>query len=359
MTPKIFITGTTGYVGGDALYALHKAHPEYEYTALVRNSDSGAKIASVYPSVRLVYGTLDDSELITSESSKANIVLHTADSSDHVGAANAIAAGLALSHTVTSPGFWIHLSGTGILTWSDKKHSRLGEALSTVPYDDLEGVSALTSLPDEAFHRNVDKIVLASNTAAVKTAIVCPPTIYGTGRGAGNVYSRQLNVLAKQTLKLGMAPIVGKGLSEWDNVHVTDLSDLFVLLVERAATWTDAQSSDDKEIWGEKGYFFAENGHHVWGELSKTVAGVAKQKGLIDKEATIPLSKDKVFEVGGFEGLSWGLNSRGIAKRASKFLGWKPTGPTLEEAIAEVMDGEARKLGLVKGHGEKVAEASK
>jgi hypothetical protein len=38
-------------------------------------------------------------------------------------------------------------------------------------------------LPDEAFHRNVDKIVLeagAQHAASVKTAVVCPPTIYGT-----------------------------------------------------------------------------------------------------------------------------------------------------------------------------------
>lgn len=37
-------------------------------------------------------------------------------------------------------------------------------------------------MPSEAFHRNVDEIVLkagSENASAVKTAIVCPPTIYG------------------------------------------------------------------------------------------------------------------------------------------------------------------------------------
>jgi hypothetical protein len=68
-------TGTTGYIGGDALYALEKTHPEYEYTALVRNSDKGAPIAALYPKIRLVYGTLDDSKLLEEESARAEIVL--------------------------------------------------------------------------------------------------------------------------------------------------------------------------------------------------------------------------------------------------------------------------------------------
>ena len=49
-------------------------------------------------------------------------------------------------------------------------------------YDDDEGVDKLTGLPDSAFHRDVDKVVLEAGNKysdRVKTAIVCPPTIYG------------------------------------------------------------------------------------------------------------------------------------------------------------------------------------
>ena len=68
-------TGATGYIGGDALFALEKAHPEYEHTAIVRDSDRGALVAAAYPSIRLVYGTLEDSKLLAEESSRADIVL--------------------------------------------------------------------------------------------------------------------------------------------------------------------------------------------------------------------------------------------------------------------------------------------
>ena len=95
----------------------------------------------------------------------------------------------------------------------------LGEAPHQPPYDDLEGVSALTSLPDKAWHREIDKLVLSAGSASVKTAIVCPPTIYGPGRGPDNTRSRQVYGLAKMTLEKGQAPILGKGLTEWDNVQ--------------------------------------------------------------------------------------------------------------------------------------------
>jgi hypothetical protein len=57
------------------LYALEKAHPDYEYTAMVRNSDKGALVAAAYPRIRLVYGTNDDTALLEEESARADIVI--------------------------------------------------------------------------------------------------------------------------------------------------------------------------------------------------------------------------------------------------------------------------------------------
>ena len=40
-----------------------------------------------------------------------------------------------------------------------------------------------------------------------------------------------------------------------------------------------------------------------------------------------------------------------------KYLGWKPTGRSLEDEIPYIIDGEAELLGIKKGHAEKVAGA--
>lgn len=71
---KLFVTGATGYIGGDALFAIASAHPEYEITALVRNSDKGVQVAKEYAKVKLVYGDLDNVELLEDEAKKADVV---------------------------------------------------------------------------------------------------------------------------------------------------------------------------------------------------------------------------------------------------------------------------------------------
>ena len=75
MLKLLHSTGSTGYIGGDALYEIVQAHPEYDVTCLVRNSDKGAKVGSQYAKVKLVYGTLDDAELLEEAARKADIVL--------------------------------------------------------------------------------------------------------------------------------------------------------------------------------------------------------------------------------------------------------------------------------------------
>ncbi|KAK4615487.1 Oxidase ucsJ [Fulvia fulva] len=342
MAPKIFITGVTGYIGGDALYALNKAHSDYEYSALIRSEEKAAPVKKAYPDLRVVIGGLDDSQIISDEAAKADIVLHTADASDHEGAAKAIAEGLATGHSKERPGFWLHTGGTGILTYFDTRDEKLGEWNEKI-FNDWSGVEELTTLPDEAFHRNVDKIVLEAgtkNAENVKTALVAPPTIYGRGRGPVSSRSRQAYELAKLVLQKGYAPIVGEGKARWNQVHVHDLSDLWVLLVEAAIA-----KKLDQEIWGAKGYYLAVNGEFVWGEVSRQVAKAAAKKGYISKDwKDQPLSKDEAFQVADFQAVSWGLNSRGKGERASSVLGWKPHRPTLEEVIPEIVDDEKERL---------------
>ena len=66
------------------------------------------------------------------------------------------------------------------------------------------------------------------------------------------------------------------------------------------------------------------------------------------------MSSDEASKAAGFEALSWGMNSKGYAKRARKYLGWKPKGRSLKEEIPEIVDGEAVILGLKTGHAQKV-----
>jgi N-acetyl-gamma-glutamylphosphate reductase len=72
---NIFITGATGYIGGDTLYELYNKHPEYSYTALVRTAEKGKSVTDKFPKVKTVQGDNDSSDLLKKEASKADIVI--------------------------------------------------------------------------------------------------------------------------------------------------------------------------------------------------------------------------------------------------------------------------------------------
>ena len=266
-----------------------------------------------------------------------------ADASDHEGAAKAIATGLIKGHSKDNPGYWLHTGGTGILTYDDSKDNFAGLGKWTEKqYNDLDGVEELTSLPDEAFHRNVDKLVIDTGVkhgAAVKTAIICPPTIYGRGRGLVSVRGRQVYELAKLILQKQYIPIIGDGKARWNSVHVADLSDVYLLLAEKAAK---GDTSD--ELWGAKGYILTENGEHVWGDLARFVGQEAARLGYISDPQEGALGKDEALEQAGFEAVSWGLNSRGKAERARKFLGWNPSRPSIEEEVPDILKEEEERI---------------
>ncbi|KAL8995817.1 MAG: hypothetical protein Q9169_004537 [Polycauliona sp. 2 TL-2023] len=345
MAPKIFVTGATGYIGGDALYQLMRSETQYEVAALVRNSEKGAQVASQYPDIRLVYGDLDSSEVLDEEAQKADIVLHFANA-DHVIAAEALTRGLA-AHASDRPGYIIHTSGTGVLLFADLERQTFGEA-STKVYDDWDNVSEVTSIPDFAPHRNVDKIILAAGNSNVKTAIVCPPTIYGQGRGPGNQRSIQLPELSRCTLEKGHGIQVGAGKTYWTNVHVHDLSDAYVALVQAAA------SGGGNASWGAEGYYFTENGEHVWGDISKAVASAAHKQGFIPSDEVKTHTDEEINEMSPFGTGLWGANSRCRAIRARKLLGWSPKGISFEDEIPNTVALEADLRGLVKHHAAKV-----
>lgn len=127
-------------------------------------------------------------------------------------------------------------------------------------FDDWDGVKEVTSPPDAAPHRNVDKIAPAAGTeqgARVKTAIVCPPTIYGPGPGPDNQRSIQVYELAKVTLKRGQGFQVEGGQNLWTMVHVQDLSNVYLRLVEEAV------NGGGNATWGPEGHYSAENGDFV------------------------------------------------------------------------------------------------
>lgn len=344
---KLFITGATGYIGGDVLYAIVAAHPDLEITALVRNSEKGAKVAAQYAKIRLVYGDLDNTDLLKREASHADIVVHTANC-DHVASAEALIAGLASSGRNTH---LIHTSGTGILSFPDLQDNTYGVKREKI-YNDWNGIGEVTSLPDAALHRNVDKIILGANAASggiINTAIVCPPCIYGPGRGPDNQKSVQVYDYAKATLTRNKGFLIETGTNIWTQVHIQDLSAVYLALV------TNALAPHGGATWNDQGYYFAENGEFTWGEVASVIAKYAFNNKLINSDELDTLDRDGAEKLRASGSYLWGTNSRCKSMRANKLFGWEPRHKSVFELIPDIIQAEAKELNRLQPHEEEAA----
>ncbi|KAH8587378.1 hypothetical protein B0O99DRAFT_733673 [Bisporella sp. PMI_857] len=343
MGPKIFAIGTTGYLGGDILYLLLQTNPalKFDITCLARSPDSGKNLSSAYPGIRVVYSTLEDSEVLEDEASKADIVLSVANC-DHVGAHAALKKGLEKG----KGGIWVHASGTDILLPPAKEGSL---SKKKEVYDDWDGVGDCITIPETHSHGPVDQIVLSTASPKVKTAIVCPPTIWGLGRGPGNTRSHQIYELASLTLSRGSGIQLPPPLADklfWPLCHVHDVSKVFFEILQDAIG--EIEGKKGRATWDKEGYYFCVEGRFYWQEVAGWIAEEAMKQGLIKIGGMTTMREDEQKDLDRVGPALWNLASDCKSIRAEKLFGWTPMKGDLNGEIPAIVSSEARRLGLSK-----------
>jgi len=302
---------------------------KWNITALTRNADTIPKFKEL--GVTPLLGSLDDSELLTKAAADADVVMHIAHS-DSMPAIKALVKGLS---TAGKRRILIHTSGTGELT-DDAR----GEYPTHLVYSDLD-VKAIRALPPTQIHKDVDSYIF-DNSQEFDSIIVAPPTIYGIGTGLYNRYSIQIPLMVRGFLKFGYAATVGKGMNIWNNVHVEDLADLYILLLQK--------SLDGKASTGKDGWYFCESGEHYLKDVVAKIGEEMFKRKAIKQAEPVEFTPDQVEEYLGKSGLSViGENSRCRADRARE-LGWKASGKkgTIYDCIKEdvefILNEEKKKL---------------
>jgi len=312
MSKSVFITGATGYIGGETLAHLLNApsSKSYKYSALIRNKEKAAKLEAL--GVRPVVGTLNDAALLIEEASKADIVIHTADSSDHAPSAKAILE--TLGKRDDKP-IYIHISGTGTLI-DDAR----GEYATNVIYSDVNPAQ-INSVPDNAFHRDIELLVLnASTSGKIRTHIVSPSTIYGIAdnilvqKGIANSISLQLPAVIRAGIGRGQGGILGKGENLWPFIHISEIASVIATVVEKAV--------EGKTATGWDGYYFGECGEYKQSDVAVEVAKALHARGIGKAEPTQFTDEDIKKYWGGFYLVGTNARCKGDRIRA---LGWKPT----------------------------------
>jgi nucleoside-diphosphate-sugar epimerase len=298
VTMNIFITGSAGFIGGSIATGL--VQRGHQVTGLVRSAEQAEEMLNL--GITPVIGTLDDSALLTEQARKADAVINAA-SSDHLGAVEALIAGLKGSNKT-----FLHTSGSSIVGDAS------GGKGSDVIY--IEG-QLPEPTPDKAARVALDNLVLDAARQGVNSAVICNTLIYGHSLGVKRD-SVQLPRLLKQARKSNIVRHVGPGQNIWSNVHIEDVVELYALALEKNQPGT---------------FYFVESGEAAFVDMTHAIAEAlglpaAQDWALKDAEAEW-----------GYEMANYGLgsNSRVRGKNARELLGWAPKRTSVIDWIRDEM----------------------
>jgi nucleoside-diphosphate-sugar epimerase len=282
----IFLTGAAGYIGGSVAARLIEAG--HRVRGLVRNSEKAELLAK--HGVQPVVGTLEDAGLLAREAREADGVINAANA-DHAPSARALITAL---HGTGKP--LLHTSGSSVIG-DDARGNRVADTI----FD--EDTSFIVPAAKQ-HRRDIDLMVLRAADNGVRSAVICPSNIYGTGRGV-NRRSAQIPFLADNARAQGFVQIIGQGVNRWSNVHIDDVADLYLLALAKAPAGA---------------FYFAENGEASFGEIGDAIAarlGLGPVKPIPAELAAEKWGESRAH-------YSFGSNSRVRAKRARRELGWTP-----------------------------------
>jgi nucleoside-diphosphate-sugar epimerase len=283
---KIFITGASGFIGGTVARRLIGAG--HTVRGLVRDAVKAERLRAL--GVEPVLGDLDDRAVLIREAGNADGVINLADS-DHLGAIQAFIDGLRNSGKPL-----LHTSGSSVIA-DDAR----GNQLTPNIYDET---TPFLVEPMKQPRRQIELDILAAADTGVRTVVLCPSNIYGTGSGL-TPQSFQIPYLLDRARETGVVRIVGMGVNRWSNVHVDDVADLYLLALEHAPAGS---------------YYFIENGEASFGEI-----GAALARRLAYGEVQSWSADEAARHWGEMHArYTFGSNSRVRARRAREELGWAP-----------------------------------
>ncbi|KAI1800508.1 NAD(P)-binding protein [Daldinia bambusicola] len=335
-SPQILLTGATGFIGGTILdHFINSKSPALSgasISVLLRGEDRAAKITSIYGSrvKPILYKDIDDIDATIAAAAQHDIVINTT-LGFHPASIQAVVRGLAQRKAATGRDVWL-ISTSGNSNFSDAPISKKwvepeGREFDDAK-DDIYGYEKDREVREGPYHQRTAELgaIDLAVELGVKAVSINSGTIYGRGTGPFNRTSIQVPVFVRAVLQLKKGIVLGDGKGVWDHVHVEDLADLYLLVVERII----AQGGEGVPT-GKKGIIFSGNGRHQWLDVAQGVADAVFAEGLIpsNKLESITLAEGTKYFMDGQapEDLvekAVVSNSRTVPSVA-RSLGWKPT----------------------------------
>jgi nucleoside-diphosphate-sugar epimerase len=292
---RIFVTGATGYIGGSVAEKLTAAG--HAVTGLVRSEQKLMIPQLRARGIESVVGTLDDADTLVAAAQAADAVIHMANA-DHSASVVTLVTALERSGKLL-----IHTSGSSIVT----DHAD-GEYAAQAPLADDDYFEPVPyRRPRVDMNRYVRQAAIEKG---IRSVVICPSMIYGEGRGLQSK-SDQIPKLIGLSKQIGAGAYFGKGLNLYSNVHIDDLVELYLLVIEKAPGGS---------------FFFAENGQSSLKEIAEMISHFPDLGGRV---ASVPV-QDIIRQFGEAGRLGVASNSYVSGVNARR-LGWSPKAPSLAE----------------------------
>lgn len=285
---NVVLTGATGYIGSAVLARLLDAG--HEVTAIVRSESSFAAASRAGASAIVLDVT--DTAAFAAILRDADAAIHTASPGDASSAAfDDAVIDAVISAFAGSSKPYLHTGGV----WSWGSTANVTEAGPI----DAPAIVAWRS----AGQARVLEADIAAN-------IVSPAVVYGNGAGIPAIIS------ASEKNADGSVDLIGSGDQHWTTVHVDDLADLYVRVLE---------SGRSKET-----YLAASGANPTVREI--TAAAFGPEVALTPQ--TVDAANARFGEAFA-EALL--LDQQATGAKAKADLAWVPTRPTLVEELAGVL----------------------
>jgi nucleoside-diphosphate-sugar epimerase len=291
---KVLVTGATGYIGGSVSAKLMAAG--HDVVGLTRSDDGAAKLKAL--GIEPLVGSLISLDLLAEAARDVDAVINAANSDDPF-AAEAILPVLEGTGKV-----FIHTSGSSII--ADRAAGNVSPLIfhEDTPYK---------SLPERQGRLAVEQLVLSYGQRGVRSCVIRPTLIYGTGLGL-HKDSVQVPRMLKLAIDKGKALHIGAGENIWSNVHIEDVTDLYMLMLEKAPPGS---------------LFYAENGECSMRAVARSISRLLGYGGNAE---SWPMA-DALKEWGISAHATFASNSRVSALKARKMLDWTPSRPALLDDI--------------------------
>ncbi|HEX7854868.1 MAG TPA: NAD-dependent epimerase/dehydratase family protein [Sphingobium sp.] len=293
---KIFLTGGTGYTGGETIGHLLDAG--HQVVAIARNVPTQAPVRD---GLHWVEGDFADGALIERLAREADGVLHIGASHD--------------ADMERLDGIFIRavgdaLAGTGKAFVSTSATPVYGDT-GPDPRDEHEPIN--NPLPFREWRMRHDNEVVGFADRGIRSVIVRPGLIYGKAGGP-------LSWNITRARATGKALYVADGRAASSAVHVDALAKLYILALENDAARGIYNAASDETILSV--------------DIAETIAAFYGP-GIVAESWPLDEARNAI---GGFADLS---NTRCIVSsaRARRELGWLPVGPTV---LSELVGGSYR-----------------